>query len=170
MFSELAALRYFLFEVPIALEPLRVLDTRSLQWNGWRIRLHILGASHAVCMERDGGQLTELLACIAPSEQDTPLWLGGAQTAWETCLVIQGLRCRIGLSPVAMHADIGLEAPYTSDCLLTAAYPAASESDIPFTSLGWHATAERLSIETLHTYPEAGHAVRTLTRFEVYKP
>ena len=64
-----AALRYRLLQGAADVAPLRVLATERFFWQGWNVTAHVLGASHAFCLERSGKALTELFTCApAPNE------------------------------------------------------------------------------------------------------
>jgi hypothetical protein len=159
-------LRYSLIAAPISLEPLRVLDTRTLLWGSWRITFNILAASHAICLYREEAALVELLAC-AELREGTPCRVSQrADTSWTECVDAHHLKCRIRLLPCPMYPEIELLQAYPPDNRLTAAYPAPPGSVTPLTCLGWQVEPHCLRVETLHTYPEENRAVRTWTVFE----
>src|SRR5205823_4398807 len=61
-----ASLRYRMFFGPVDLTPLRVIADREARWRGWRVRMSILAASHAVELSRGGDAICELLTCAPP--------------------------------------------------------------------------------------------------------
>src|SRR2546423_15525715 len=76
------SLVYRLLNGPAPLEPLRVLDSRSIQWQGRTVTFYVLGASHAVCIGRDAVEVTELLTCVIP--KSFAQGLAGARAAGDT--------------------------------------------------------------------------------------
>jgi hypothetical protein len=125
-----------------------------------RVRLHVLGASHAVELALpDGGRLTEVVAYGAPA--------GRALAAAPAEVVRDGLRYRFGSAVdvrtpeavAALAAELRAALEGAPDALL-AAFPGAPGAatalravDVPG-GAGW---------ETWHLYPERGEVVTTRT-------
>ncbi len=65
MIHSAATLRYFLLDGRARLEPLRVFDSRRVEWQGRVVTFWALGTSHAVLLELGDTVLTELLTCAA---------------------------------------------------------------------------------------------------------
>jgi hypothetical protein len=164
---KLTALRYRLVAGDVELTPLRVLASRTLAWNDWRVTLHILGASHAVCLQRGDICLTELLTCLPPLATQNALLTLDADTHREDCLDASGLSCRLRLQPFSL--DDGDSLRHTpSETSLVQTFPTPYSllpTPCPITRLGWRFIGDSLLIETIHTYPEEGRGLRSLTRF-----
>jgi len=80
--------------------------------------------------------------------------------------VSKTIRCRIQLTPFALTPDsMALEGHYDERHCLIHAFPAEATGLPPLTCLGWQAVPERMTIETLHTYPETGEGVRSRSVF-----
>src|SRR5690242_6846308 len=107
-----ADLIYRLLDGPARLEPLRVLETRALAWRGWRVTFCALGASHAVCLEREGAQVTELLTCAPPAGAFQPLVESAALSEQSLCVTAHGLDCRVCLIPFDLAEGETLQGAY----------------------------------------------------------
>ncbi len=146
-----------------ALEPLRILDTQCVVWCGWRVTLMVLGTSHALHFQKGTQHWMEILTCIAPKRSENLLLeaQGGATGRYEQELC--GLLWNITITPFALTGSDTLEGVFEEP--LTAKYPSTT-SQSPLTQIGWQ-VEQALTIETLHTYPEEGKGVRTVTQVEV---
>jgi hypothetical protein len=205
---QLTALRYRFLVGDVELTPLRVLASHTLPWNEWQITLYILGASHAVRLERDDVSLTELLTCLPPIETQNALLTLDADTHRENNLETNNLCCRVRLQPFPLEeGDTLCHTPPENSLALT--YPpivskiqpfarcyavgvsreksagVENKADVtplpmslsecpgegpgvrslPITRIGWRFAEDSLLIETIHTYPEEGRGLRSLTRF-----
>jgi hypothetical protein len=158
-------LRYSLLTGPVDLSPLRVMASRCVAWNGWRVTFSVLGASHAVCLERGEKRLTELLACAVGAESSVPLVLFNTEETTNLRLCAQGLVCDVQLIPFVLTEDAELSRESEPDSRLEFAYPPYSDTVTPYTRIGWRRTAEALHVETVHTYPEERRGVRSRTVF-----
>jgi hypothetical protein len=159
-------LRYALLTGPVALEPLRVLASRCILWSGWNVTFCVLGASHAVCLERGESRLTELLACAVGTGASVPVVQGNTDETTNLSLRAAGLCCEIALIPFALTEGADLLRERTPhDSRLEIAYPFLADAGTPYTRIGWRITAAALHIETVHTYPEEGRGVRSRTVF-----
>ena len=161
----MAARRYRLLAGPVDLAPLRVLSSRCVQWRGWRVTFCVLGASHAVCLERGANRLTELLACAPADSAGAPLALRDADAQTALCLRAEGLVCDIQWAPFALSEETDRLAESAPESRLEVAYPASADVPTPYTRIGWRTTPEALCVETVHTYPEEGRGVRSRTVF-----
>ncbi len=123
----------------------------------------VLGASHAVTLARGEKQLTELLACTIGGEGLTPIVEIDAMQAMTLRASAQGLACTITLIPFSLEENSELASKFETDCQLHVEYPTSLYRATPYTWIGWRVTAEALSVETLHTYPEENRAVRSST-------
>jgi hypothetical protein len=158
-------LRYSLLTGPVALAPLRVLDSRFILWKGWRVTFYALGASHAVCLERGANRLTELLACAVGFGVGVLVGERRVEETTHLCLRAEGLVCEMQLIPFVLTAEAGRLQESDPNDRLEVAYPPYSDAVTPYTRIGWRVTAEALHVETVHTYPEEGRGVRSKTVF-----
>ena len=161
----MATLRYRLLPGPIDLAPLRVLASRRLQWKAWSVTFSVLGASHAVGLERGEDRLTELLACVSGVGVGVPVIQADAGEMTRLCLHAEGLVCEIQLSPFALTESAELLLECAAESRLEVAYPACADAATPYTRIGWRTTAAALTVETVHTYPEESRGVRSRTVF-----
>lgn len=158
-------LRYRLLEGSVSLEPLRILAAHALEWRQWRVTFTILGASHAIRLEKGGLLLTELLACAEPTGSGRVL-AQVAEFPGTACYAAEGLLCRATLTPFPLEGDDRLQGDFAMERQLAVAYPTLPQGETPLTRLGWQATDRRLRVETVHTYPEERRGIRSLTVFE----
>ena len=158
---------YQLVPGQVRLEPLRILALREIEWNGWTVAFHVLGASHAITLKRDDICITELFTCatvatsvpvVAQSQGKLPITL---------CLNVPGLDCRIRLERFSLSDGDALRRDVPESDRLVVAFPHAPGDIAPITRLGWQVTEQSLRIETIHTYPEERSGVRSVTVFEV---
>lgn len=159
-------LQYRILEGSVSLEPLRILKERTVDWNEWTLGFYVLGASHAVRLERRETCLTELLACVHPLH--TPRTLAHADRyPSELCISAHGLLIRARLNIFALTEGDALRGAFADDDHLDAAYPdLPAYAGTPFTRIGWKRTETQLAVETVHTYPEERQGVRSVTLFE----
>ena len=160
-----ATLRYALLTGPVDLAPLRVLASRCVPWKAWRVTFFVLGASHAVRLERGDIGITELLACTLGEGASVPVTQEDPDEVTNLCIRSQGLVCEVRLTPFLLSAGAELSAESGPDSRLEFAYPPHADTATPYTRIGWRGTAEALHVETVHTYPEEGRGVRSRTVF-----
>lgn len=184
MTYSLPSLRYRFLEGESDLSPLRILESRTVAWAGREVTFCILAASHAVRIEADDTCVTEVLACgpvhgasriraDAPGDTPTTLCATAAGLIWQARLTVEPLAvgpgrgalgrndsgAAEGSTPTLQHANT------PADGRISAAYPWGEVGPAPVTTIGWTVEGRILRVETLHTYPESGVAVRTETTF-----
>jgi hypothetical protein len=157
-------LHYALFDRLVPVEPLRVLDTRQFCWKEWRITLYALATSHALTMERDDASLTELLTCAQLPDAPRMHLCARADTTGDFPISLPYLKGMLRLTPFALAQGEALSGRFAPECRFSVAYPQTPGMQTPHTHIGWRAEPEQLEIETIHTYPEEGKAVRSETR------
>ena len=162
-----SALRYRLLEGPVRLEPLRVLDSRAVEWQGWHVTFSILGASHATSLKSDGQGLTELLTCAPPATDVRVLAEMAVAMGGEQCVAAAGLICRVRLSAFLLHEGEALRGSYAADSRLTVSFPRTAPGSIPRTHVGWRVAGQCLAVETVHTYPEEERGIRSESLFTI---
>jgi hypothetical protein len=165
MNTSIATLRYRILDGPVSLEPLQVLQTRSIAWAGWTVVFSVLGASHAVSFSRGGEEFAEVLACASSGGPICAvLDLPGTGPS-EPQALIHGVRIRGIIVPFALTGGDSLLNSYGPDSRLDRPFPAV-DGRVPFTRIGWLPIGQTLVVETVHTYPEANVGIRTTTLFE----
>ena len=94
--------------------------------------------------------------------------------ASQLCVSAAGLLCQVTLEPFLLEEGACLRGAFAAERQLVFAYPAPvpgksadglsmTDEPTPMTRLGWRATQGALTIETIHTYPEEGRGVRSVT-------
>ena len=162
-------LRYQLLTGPVSLGPLCVLASRSFRWSGHDVTVFILGASHAVRIERGGDTVTELLSCAPLKAEESVFREAAVDEPEPICACLYGLAVQ---SRIACTEIFQCPATLRMDCSgsLSRAYPNRADGPSPLTQVGWRIDDNRLCVETLHTYPEEGRLVRTTTIFAEERP
>lgn len=156
---------YCLIDGPVDLNPLRVLKTREAEWASWSVRLHVLGASHAIEFRRDAECVTELLTCLRHATAPAPLLGLQSDVQCSACATIRGLCCRVTLTPFSLLDGDALLASYCDQQRLDVAFPFEGPQTAAVTRIGWHNAGADFVVETVHSYPEEGLGVRSLTMF-----
>ena len=162
-----ATLRYFLLEGRPRLEPLRVFDSRRVEWQGRVVTFCVLGTSHAVLVELGDTVLTELLTCAAG---DLEAHVLEQRATSSDCLIsrtIATLRYDCRLSPFELAGGDRLRGAFSSADQLTFKYGVDHGADEPMTHIAWRTDDATLVVETLHTYPHEGRGVRSASTFRV---
>jgi hypothetical protein len=144
-----------------------VLQARTVVWHGWRVTFCALGASHATRLQKGDRQIFEVLACAAPSGAARALAELVADRPGEVCVEAHGLICHARLTLFPLRTGDALRGDFAAADQLAVAYPTPGEGETPWTRVGWRAEGRRLSIETVHTYPEEERGVRSESRFEL---
>lgn len=158
-------LSYCLLDCRTDLRPLRILASRELIWEGWTVGIHVLGASHAVEFRRGAECVTELLTCVRPEYAQSPPIALQADTPGESCTSLARITCRVRLKPFDLAIGDALIGAFDTDCRLEVAFPFAGDGAAPVTRIGWRVSGDSLAIETVHSYPEEGRAVRSESHF-----
>jgi hypothetical protein len=174
MRQNISQLEYALISEHPPLDPLRVLERKSIHWRGWIVTFCILGASHAALFERDGVRFMEILACLPKGDA---FWKSASSLEFtsrgdvftEASCIIDSLSVQIQILPTSIEQAAMLNA---SDSEGFMQFP--FELDEPalgsaVTQISWFANQQRLTLQTLHSYPEESKAVRTMTIFEEQK-
>jgi len=139
-------LQWGLWTGPVDLAPLRVLQERRLDWDGCRVDVRILGASHAITLTKDGFSATELLTCVAPPEGPRDRLAGPG----DRCLTVGPWCWRVALR----HAP--LEPIPGGRWLLESAFPGHPQAR---TVVALDPNPGALVVRSYHAYPEDGAAL-----------
>ena len=151
-----ATLHYFLLEGRVRLEPLRVFDSRRVEWQ-----------SHAVLVELGDTALTELLTCAVGDLEARVLEQRAASADCVISRTIDTLRYDCRLSPFELDGGDRLRGAFSSADQLTFTYGVNHGAEAPMTRIGWRTDDATLSVETLHTYPHEGRGVRSESTFRL---
>ena len=162
-----ATLRYFLLEGRARLEPLRVFDSRRVEWQGGVVTFCVLGTSHAVLVELRDTALTELLTCAARDLEAPVLDQRAVRSASAIARTIDQLHYDCRLSPFELDGDDRLCGAFATADQLAFTYDVDLGSEEPMTHIGWRADDATLVVETLHTYPHEGRGIRSESTFRV---
>ena len=162
-----ATLRYFLLEGRPRLEPLRVFDSRGVEWQGRVVTFCALGTSHAVLVELGDTALTELLTCAAGDLEARVLEQRAASSDCVISRTIDTLRYDCRLSPFDLDGADRLRGAFSSADQITFTYGVDHGAEEPMTRIGWRADDATLVVESLHTYPHEGRGVRSESTFRI---
>ena len=158
---------YQLVQGQVCLEPLRILARREIEWNGWIVAFHVLGASHAITLKRDGTSITELYTCASFATSVPVLAQSQGRLPVTLCPDVPVLDCRVRLERFSLLDGDALRLDVLEADSLAVTFPHASGDIPPITRLGWQVRERSLRIETIHTYPEEHCGVRSETVFEI---
>ena len=158
-------LRFALLESTSSLGGTRILASREVRWNGDLVCFHVLAVSHAVVV-RCERPLTELLTCgdFSPSGRPLAHVEVAAPYEFSTRLGHLDYRCRLDLFSLAAGDD--LQGRFSPEQRLDVFFPSEGPT-APVTRIGWQIDRARLSVETVHSYPEQELGVRSRSRVEV---
>lgn len=160
-------LRYRVYDGSPPLEGLRVLEERTVLWGEWTVTFCVLAASHAIALRTNRKALTEILACAAP-DCELPLVASARPGIAEgVCAAAHGLTLDARFWIERNAAD---RLAHDVDEQLFATYPGGADARVPLTRIGWRCARHEMLVETLHTYPEEGRAVRSESRFRMERP
>lgn len=140
-------------------EPLPALATRELQLDGARLQLRLLGASHQVLMEEDGGACSETVACIPGSSTPLPLGVAKQIDGWEYEFAARVETLSRGSFAGRAQELLALVADHPHG--LAGTYPGAPNA---FTAVLVQRHAGQVRWRTWHSYPQEGRLVYTRTR------
>jgi hypothetical protein len=121
-----------------------VLDQKALDCGPWRFTFSIIGESHTVRIERNGVLVwQEILACVKLSPDNLihyfPLKKLGDHS-WECGSYTTKIRCdETPLDLWAVDDELRIDFPVVY-------------GKLPYTWVGWSATANRVRWQTLHVY------------------
>ena len=167
MQHRIANLCYQLVQGRVCLEPLRILARREIVWKDWRVTFHVLGASHAVTLEKGDICITELFTCAPVTTAVPVLAQSEGKLPMRLCPDVRGFDCRVKLERFALVVEdaLRLDAPQANT--LTVEFPHTSGDIAPITRLNWKITGSVLRINTIHTYPEEHAGARSETVLQI---
>ncbi|MEV5433891.1 DUF2617 family protein [Streptomyces sp. NPDC052701] len=146
-------------------EPLPALATLDLELAGAKLQLRLLGASHQVLLEEEGGSCSETVACISGSSTPLPLGVAERIGAWE-----YEFSARVeALSPgsFAGRAQELLALVSEHPHGLAGVFPGSPHA---FTAMLAQRRDGQVRWRTWHAYPQDGQLVATYTKVGVRVP
>ncbi len=158
-------LKYRLVSGRVALEPMIVLDRRTISWGDWTVVFYVLGASHAMRIKRGKSQLTEILTCGGPLISGNSIAEVGMGRAGCVSAVAHNLSftCRIRSESLPTgKSSSGRMIPGEFDNM-EHEYPNPDLDVSSWTRLRWQVTDRNLRLETEHTYPHEGVSILSET-------
>ena len=140
-------------------EPLPALALRELELDGATVQLRLLGASHQVLLEEDGGTCSETVACMPGSRTPLPLGVSKRVGEWEYEFAARVERLSPGSFAGRAQELLALVRGHPSG--LAGTFPGAPHA---FTALMAQRHAGQVHWRTWHSYPQEGRLVSTHTR------
>jgi hypothetical protein len=161
----ISTLRYRLISGPVDLAPLKVIESREIDRAEFHITFYVLGASHAVTIERGGRTITELLTCSPPLKATGIIAEARVESGTTINEIVHGITVRSKCRTFELYSGWTVPEQFNSDQSLRVGFPYDGENTAE-TAIRWYVNGQRLLVETLHTYPEEGFGVRSKTEFE----
>ncbi len=162
-----STLHYLLLSGRARLEPLRIFESRQVNWLDHWVTFYALGTSHAILLEYGDAALTELLTCAPTAVQAHVLEQGAANLPWTVSRTFDNLSYRCRLTPFELGGGDRLQGAFPSEDQITFKYHVEGELEEPITHIGWRGGESTLTVETVHTYPHEGKGVRSNSIFEI---
>jgi hypothetical protein len=146
-------------------EPLPALAVLDLRLGGAQLQLRLLGASHQVLLEEDGGTCSETVACIPGSSTPLPLGVAKRLGEWEYEFAARVETLSAGSFAGRAQELLALvtDHPYG----LAGTFPGSPHA---FTAMLAQRTEDQVRWRTWHAYPQEGQLVVTRTRVGVRMP
>ncbi|WP_017240205.1 DUF2617 family protein [Streptomyces sp. SS] len=146
-------------------EPLPALAVLDLELSGAKLQLRLLGASHQVLLEEDGGSCSETVACMPGSSTPLPLGVSKRVGEWD-----YEFAARVETLPQGAFAGRAQEL-----LALVADHPNGLAGTFPgsphaFTAMLAHRHEGQVRWRTWHAYPQEGQLVVTRTRIGARMP
>ncbi|MCX4549847.1 DUF2617 family protein [Streptomyces sp. NBC_01387] len=146
-------------------EPLPALAVLDLELDGAKLQMRLLGASHQVILEEDGGLCSETVACLPGSS--TPLPLGVAERVGDWGYEFAACVETLSACSFAGRAQelLALVADHPNG--LAGTFPGSPHA---FTAMLARRHEGQVHWRTWHAYPQEGQLVVTRTRVGVRVP
>jgi hypothetical protein len=145
--------------------PLPALATLDLDLSGARVELRLLGASHQVLLDDDGGTCSETVACIPGSSTPLPLGVSERIGDWEYEFAARVEHLSHGQFAGRAQELLALVADHPNG--LAGTFPGSPHA---FTALLAQRDEGSVRWRTWHAYPQEGQLVVTRTRVGVRMP
>jgi hypothetical protein len=147
--------------------PLPALATLDLDLLGARLELRLLGASHQVLLEEEGGSCSETVACIPGSSTPLPLGVSERIEGWEYEFAARVEHLTQGRFAGRAQELLALVSDHPNG--LAGVFPG---SPYAFTAMLAQRDEDGVGVRwrTWHAYPEEGQLVVTRTRVGLRVP
>jgi hypothetical protein len=146
-------------------EPLPALASLDLELEGAKLQLRLLGASHQVLLEEEGGGCSETVACIPGSSTPLPLGVAKRVGNWEYEFAARVELLTPGSFTGRAQELLALVADHPHG--LAGVFPGSPNA---FTALLARRHEGQVQWRTWHAYPQEGRIVATRTRVGVRVP
>ncbi|MBA0052990.1 DUF2617 family protein [Streptomyces sp. AJS327] len=140
-------------------EPLPALATLDLELSGATVQLRLLGASHQVLIEEEGGSCSETVACMPGSSSPLPLGVSKRLGDWDYEFAARVEKLSEGSFAGRAQELLALVADHPRG--LAGTFPGAPHA---FTALLVQRHEHQVHWRTWHSYPQEGQLVSTRTR------
>ncbi len=161
-----STLCYRLIEGPVCLAPLRILATREIAWAACNVTIYVLGTSHAIVIENGLQTVTELLTCCPPVDACSVIRETRVLQSSTLSARVSGFACRSRIKPFELFGSWRPPGRFSSANSLRVGFP-PNGIIAPETAICWEVSANRLIVETIHTYPEEDLGMLSRSEFEV---
>lgn len=146
-------------------EPLPALATLDLVFEGARLELRLLGASHQVILEEEQGRCSETVACMPGSSTPLPLGVAKRVGDWEYEFAARVEELTPGQFAGRAQELLALVADHPNG--IAGVFPGSPHA---FTALLAQRREGQVLWRTWHAYPQDGQLVATRTRVGVRVP
>ncbi|MFG2680292.1 DUF2617 family protein [Streptomyces sp. NPDC048392] len=146
-------------------EPLPALASLEVELTDARLQLRLLGASHQVLLEEEGGSCSETVACIPGSSTPLPLGVAKRVGDWEYEFAARVEVLTPGSFVGRAEELLALVADHPYG--LAGVFPGSPHA---FTALLARRYEGQVHWRTWHAYPQDGQLVATRTRVGVRMP
>lgn len=143
-------------------EPLTSLATLDLELSGTHVQLRLLGASHQVLVDENGGICSETVACMPGSNSPLPFKATRQLGDWDYDFAARVETLSSGSFAGRAQELIALVTDHPHG--LVGTFPGSPHA---FTALLAQRASGQVSWRTWHSYPQEGQLVATRTRVAV---
>ncbi|WNO73331.1 MULTISPECIES: DUF2617 family protein [unclassified Streptomyces] len=149
----------------LGLEPLPALAVLDLELGRAKLQLRLLGASHQVLLQEDGGSCSETVACMPGSSTPLPLGVAKRLGDWEYEFAARVETLSRGSFAGRAQELLALVADHPHS--LAGTFPGSPHA---FTAMMAQRYEGQVRWRTWHAYPQEGHLVVTRTRVGALSP
>ncbi|MEN8649548.1 DUF2617 family protein [Streptomyces sp. 21So2-11] len=146
-------------------EPLPALAVLDLELGGSSLQLRLLGASHQVILEEEGGTCSETVACMPGSSTPLPLGVAKRLGEWEYEFAARVETLSQGQFAGRAQELLALVADHPNG--LAGTFPGSPHA---FTAMLAQSHEGQVRWRTWHAYPQEGRLVVTRSRVGVRMP
>lgn len=161
-----ADLVYRVFHHPVSLAPMTVLSERTAEWGVWTVSFYVLGASHAMRLTNGYRQITEVLSCFCSVDSEAEFVepdVVGRDHYVTIPLGDMNINFQLVTRPIGDAEPFVGTAAAPGDNWLAHAYQSPDLAEPAWTRLTWNLSSAYCRLHTLHTYPQEGLQVQSVT-------